>query len=290
MRMVFGLVLLVGVALAGFAVYMAQGYLAQTQSERDQLLAAQAAMPKMVAVVVAKKDLKYGDRFTKDDLDIVPWQADKLPEGTFNAITAPSGADPAIVPVFLETETRPRAVMRNTGKNEPILAKKVTDPGVDAGILANLTPGLSATTINVDAASGVSGFLRPGDKVDVYWSGSSNGNPVTKLLQRAVKVIAIDQSSDADRADQNQVARTVTVEAPPEQVAGLAMAQRSGYLTLALVAQNAGQDTGTIEVDQNKLLGITPDAGPVAVAPDKVCTVKQNRGGEIVDVVIPCPN
>ncbi len=33
MRMVFGLVLILGLALAGFAVYMAQGYISQTQAE-----------------------------------------------------------------------------------------------------------------------------------------------------------------------------------------------------------------------------------------------------------------
>ena len=45
MRMVFGLVLVLGLALAGFAVFMAQNYMAQMQHERDQLLAAQAAAP-----------------------------------------------------------------------------------------------------------------------------------------------------------------------------------------------------------------------------------------------------
>ena len=41
MRMVFGLVLVVGLALAGFAVYMAQGYMADLQNQRDMLLKAQ---------------------------------------------------------------------------------------------------------------------------------------------------------------------------------------------------------------------------------------------------------
>ena len=81
MRMVFGLVLVLGLGLAGFAVYMAQGYIAQTQAERDNLLAEQAAAPQLVDVVVAKKAMKYGDRFTRDDLEVIKWQADKVPEG-----------------------------------------------------------------------------------------------------------------------------------------------------------------------------------------------------------------
>jgi pilus assembly protein CpaB len=77
--------------------------------------------------------------------------------------------------VFFEGETRPRAVLRSLEINEPILLKKVTEPGVDAGITANLTPGMRALAINVDVSTGVSGFLRPNDRVDVYWSGNANG-------------------------------------------------------------------------------------------------------------------
>ena len=36
MRTVFGLVLVVGLALAGFAVYMAQGFISQTQNALDE--------------------------------------------------------------------------------------------------------------------------------------------------------------------------------------------------------------------------------------------------------------
>lgn len=290
MRMVFGLVLILGLALAGFAVYMAQNYMSQMQAERDQLLAAQKSAPTLVDVVVAKKPLKYGDRFTIEDLDVVKWQADKLPEGTFNAIKAPQGGDPAIVPAFFEGETRPRAALRSVEINEPILLKKVTEPGVDAGIMANISQGMRALAINVDVSSGVSGFLRPGDRVDVYWSGNANGREVTKLIQDSVRLIAIDQSADSDRTDETQIARTVTVEATSEQVAALAQAQQSGRLTLALVGTNDTAAVGAIEIDRNTLLGITEEAAPVIAAPEKVCTIKTNKGGQVVETQIACTN
>lgn len=290
MRMVFGLVLILGLALAGFAVYMAQNYMSQMQAERDQLRAAQESAPTLVDVVVAKKPLKYGDRFTIEDLDVVKWQADKLPEGTFNAIKAPQGGDPAIVPAFFEGETRPRAALRSVEINEPILLKKVTEPGVDAGIMANISQGMRALAINVDVSSGVSGFLRPGDRVDVYWSGNANGREVTKLIQDGVRLIAIDQSADSDRTDETQIARTVTVEASSEQVAALAQAQQSGRLTLALVGTNDTAAVGAIEIDRNTLLGITEEAAPVIAAPEKVCTIKTNKGGQVVETQIACTN
>lgn len=299
MRLVFGLVLILGLALAGFAVYMAQGYMAGMQQERDALLAAQAAAPALVDVVVVKKALAYGDRFTREDLDVVKWQADKVPAGAFHKIVAPQAdptapaADPAapdpMKPVFYDGETRPRSALRSYEPFEPLLAKKITEPGVDAGINANLTPGLRAFAVNVDVTTGVSGFLRPGDRVDVYWTGQAGQKNVTKMIQQAVRLIAIDQSADTDRSMETMIARTVTVEVSPEQVAALTQAQATGRLTLSLVGSGDNAQVGNVEIDQNKLLGIT-EAEAAPVVEEKICTVKTNKGGEVVETQIPCKN
>ncbi|MCB2126909.1 MAG: Flp pilus assembly protein CpaB [Rhodobacteraceae bacterium] len=290
MRLVFALVLVLGVALAGFAVYMAQGFIAQTQAERDRLAAEQANAPKLVNVVVAKRAMKYGDRFTRDDLEVIKVQEGKTPTGIFNAVVAPQGGDPAIVPVFWEGETRPRAALRSYEPFEPVLLAKITEPGIDAGINANLSAGMRAFAINVDVTSGVSGFLRPGDRVDVYWSGAVNGQDVAKLIDSAVRLIAINQSADADRSEETMIARTVTVEATPEQVAALALAQQTGRLTLSLVGTGDEQKVGAIEINRNTLLGIVEEAPVQEVAAPKVCTIRTNKGGEIVETVIPCTN
>jgi pilus assembly protein CpaB len=287
MRLVFGLVLVLGVALAGFAVYMAQGFIAQTAAERDALLAAQAQAVVLVDLVVAKTPLKYGDRMTMENLELIKVQEGKVPEGAFNAVMAPLGGDPAIKPVFFEGETRSRAALRSFEMFEPIIATKITEPGVDAGINANLTAGMRAFAINVDVSSGVSGFLRPGDRVDVYWSGNANEKEVTQLIEQGVRLIAIDQSADADRSEETLIARTVTVEASPQQVAALAQAQTTGRLTLSLVGAGDQAKVGDVEIDQNTLLGITQEE-VVQAEPDKVCTIRTNKGGEIVETQIPC--
>ena len=289
MRMVFALFLALGVALAGVAVYMAQQQIARFQHERDYLIAAQASAPRLADVVVLKRALKYGERFTTEDLDVVKMQADRLPEGVFHLITAPQGSAEAKVAAFAQGETRPRAALRAYVANEPILAQKVTQPGVDAGIMANLAPNMRAFTIEVDVSSGVSGFLRPGDRVDVYWSGSVNGEPVTKLIDTNLKLIAIDQSADADRTEETQVARTVTAEVTPEQVAALTLAQSTGRLTLSLMGMQNTADLGTIEIDRNKLLGIQVQEA-IKVEAARVCTIKTRRGTEVIETEIPCTN
>lgn len=287
MRMIFALVLALGVGLAGIAVYMAQKTIAQSQAERDYLLASQAHMPALVDVVIVKHPLKYGERFTIDDLDTAKMQANKVPPGIFNIINAPQGTPEAKAAAFFTGETRPRAALRAYEANEPLLATKITDPGVDAGIMANLAPNMRAFTIQVDASTAVSGFLRPGDRVDVYWSGQVGDQPVTKLIDTNLKLIAIDQSADADRSAETQLARTVTAEVTPEQVAALTLAQSTGRLTLSLVGMKNTADLGAIEVDRNKLLGIQEQAVVKVEAP-KVCTIKTRKGTDVIETEIPC--
>lgn len=289
MRIIFALVLLLGLGLAGFAVYMAQGYIAQIQVERDQLVAAQGTMPQLTEVVVAKRPLKYGDRMTRDDVQTIKWPADSLPAGIFHFVERPADASAEARALFDIGETRPRAALRSFEPFEPILGSKVTDPGIDAGINANLTPGMRAFTIRVDASSGVSGFLRPGDRVDVYWTGRIGDRTATKLIQSAIRLIAINQNSDVDRIAEAEIAQTVTAEVSPEQVAALTQAQSSGTLNLSLVGTGDIAEVGPIEIDQKTLLGIQEDEF-VPEAVKEVCTIRTNKGGEIVVTEVECPN
>jgi len=183
-------------------------------------------------------------------------------------------------------------VLRSYEPFEPLLAAKITEPGIDAGINANLSPGMRAFAINVDVTSGVSGFLRPGDRVDVYWSGNVGGQDVAKLIDRNVRLIAINQSADADRSEETMIARTVTIEATPQQVAALALAQQTGNLTLSLVGAGDETEVGAVQIDRNSLLGIQPEEVVAAPEPEKVCTIKTNRGTGTEEVVkeIPCTN
>lgn len=282
MRMAFGLVLLAGLALAGFAVYMAQGYINSYQAELARERAARAAIVPTVEVFVASRQLRYGDLLTEEDVKLIDWPETSLPEGVFQTLDDlfPQGTDDL------------RTVLRTMEANEPVLAVKVTEPGEDAGVSARLTQGMRAFAIRVDVASGVSGFLSPGDRVDVYWTGtaelaSGESQGVTKLIEASVRLIAIDQSVDEDRSGPT-VARTVTVEATPRQVAALAQAQATGRLSLALVGTRDDSLTEAVEIDQRSLLGIE-EAEIVEVERERVCTVRTRRGAEVVEIPIPCP-
>ncbi|QAX30500.1 Flp pilus assembly protein CpaB [Leisingera sp. NJS204] len=285
MRAVFGLVLIVGVALAGGAVMMAKNYISAYQNELARERAARAEAVPLVDVFVATKPLKYGERLSQDAVRTVRWPEDAIPEGAFithEELFPPHAGDQL------------RVVLRAMETDEAIMALKVTAPGEDAGITSRLQRGMRAFAIKVDVSSGVSGFLRPGDKVDVYWTGMMPGSAgsrgeVTRLIQTNVELVAIDQSAGGD-INEAVIARTVTVAAHPRQVAALAQAQTTGRLSLALVG--AGDDTiaSVVEVDQRSLLGLGALEAPQEVEKEKVCTIRTRRGAEVVEIPIPCTN
>lgn len=274
MRLLFGLVLVAGLALAGFAVMIAKDRFDQYQSA---LQATNDALLVTTDVYVAKRTLRYGEPLTAEDVEKIRWPADYLPEGAFQTEED----------LFPPTTDEPRVVLRAMEKFEPILALKVTDPGEDAGVASRLAAGMRAFAIRVDVTSGVSGFLRPGDRVDVYWTGSGAAETeITRLIESGVKLVAIDQTADSERANP-VVARTVTVEATPEQVARLAQAQSTGRLSLALLGAQETGLSGPVEVDQDKLLGVARETVTIREE-EKVCTVRTRRGAEVVEIPIPC--
>lgn len=288
MRLVFGLVLVLGLGLAGFAVYMAKTYIEGYQTALAQERSSRSPAIQTTEVYVAQRSLEYGERISPKDVRLAAFPTTSLPDGVFRT-------QDELFPKGTEVL---RTVARAMEKNEAVLAIKVTAPGENAGITTMLERGMRAFTIKVDSTSGVSGFLQPGDRVDVYWTGNIRGGgrteghssgEVTMLIEAGVKLIAVDQSSNPDRTEVS-VARTVTVAATPQRVAALAQAQSTGRLSLALVGAQDDTVTGTIEIDQRELLGLAsaPVAAPAPRA--EVCTIKTRRGGDVIETPIPCTN
>lgn len=283
MRSVFLLVLIIGLGLAGFAVYMAKGVFDQYQTALATERATRGAVVPTTEVFIVNKSMRYGQQITKENVRAVKWPEAAVPEGTYTSLDE----------LFPEGEKAFRTALRAMEKGEAVLKVKVTAPGEDAGVSARLASGKRAFAIKVDVASGVSGFISPGDRVDVYWTGSTgsrregSGGEVTQLILSSVHIIAIDQRADIDRTAP-LVARTVTVEVTPDEVGRLNLAQNTGRLTLALVGHSDETVARDVLIDQNTLLGIE-EKEVIAAPKAEVCTVRTRRGAEIVETQIPCP-
>ncbi len=283
MRLVFGLVLLAGIALAGFAVMMAQNYIGAYENalvnERKRAKSALSNVIPTQEIYIAKRAISYGETITADDVMLAAWPSDTLPEDFFDAENP------------LQSEGQePRVALRALEKNEAIQAMEVSKPGQEAGLTALLNPGESAFAIRTDVASGVSGFLRPGDRVDVYWTGQARDEDgrresLTKLIQSRMRLIAIDQKSQTDSTDTIK-AETVTVAATREQVAILAQAQKTGLLSLSLLgsADDFALTDDAIEVNQETILGAVEQEAVV----DPNCYIWKTVGGERLKLQIPC--
>jgi pilus assembly protein CpaB len=198
------------------------------------------------AIVVAARDLKYGDKLSAEALKLVAWSGDSTPKGAFltkEAALEPSGS---------------RVVLASIAENEPVLEQKLLGTGSLNAMSARLTENMKAVTMRVNDVAGVAGFVQPEDRVDVFLTyGGKNTNEaaprgassVVVLLQN-VRVLAIDQVTQ--RKDQASPPKAVTVEVNIEDAQKLVLAGTVGELSLALKRIAAGDDpqvTGTIELD-----------------------------------------
>ncbi|CUH52279.1 Flp pilus assembly protein CpaB [Shimia marina] len=289
MRAIFAAVLLIGLGIAGFAVYMAQNYIKEL--DRQAEMARKNAPPAVDLVdgFIVAREMKFGEKLAIKDVRRVKWPKAAVVDGMFTDAEV----------LFPDGDNQQRVILRTMEKGEVLIAAKLTEPGQEAGIRSRLKEGERAFTIKVDVTSGVSGLLRPGDRVDVYWTGRADNDrsgrgDFTKLIQPNVKLIAVDQSVNEEMKG-GGIARTVTVAVTSEEVPSLNFAQSSGRLSLSLVG--AGDDTvaEVIEVDQKSLLGLQEEAQPVAreivqVAPERVCTIKNRKAGQVIEIPIPCTN
>ena len=307
MRAVFALVLVVGMALAGVAVYMAQSYVGQSQAEVARAKALQQKTGKLVQVYAINKSMKFGDPLTKDDVEVIYVQESFLPAGAYvvpkegqvveyKPAAVSDNKDEIVIatptgPLFPENVDKPRYIMRSMEPHEILLASRVTEPGQVAGLTGKLEKGMRAFQIKVSSSSGVADFVMPENFIDIYWTGVTSGSvngEVTQLIESTIRVIAVDQASGEGQS-LGGTASTVTVAATPEQVARLAQAQATGKLSMSLVADGAEQVSGPVEVDGNKLLGIEKQE-IVAVEAVKTCSIKTRKGDTTVETPIPCTN
>jgi len=177
----------------------------------------------LTKVVVARTTLFFGNRINAEQVRVVDWPADSVPQGAFNS------ADELLA------GEEPRTVLRTIEAHEPILASKISGAGEKATLSAIITEEMRAMTIRVNDVIGVAGFIVPGDRVDVLLTREEAGvkDQITDILLQNVKVLGVDQLAN-DNQEKPVVVQAVTLEVSPEQSQKLTLASQVGSLTLAL--------------------------------------------------------
>ena len=220
-------VLTVALAAGGVAAMLAG------RSEKPRKV--NVAPPPKVAsvdVLVAKSNIDIGRRITPSDVVWQKWPA--------NANTGN----------FIRRKEHPRAIEGLSGAiarspfvaGEPIRnAKLVMAKG--SGYMAAILPsGMRAVSIGVSAQSAASGFILPGDHVDVILTARDRALEkqtgtevhVSKTILSDVRVLAIDQQIGEKNGQKVVIGKTATLELTPSQVETIELARQTGSLALAL--------------------------------------------------------
>ncbi len=186
---------------------------------------AEAAIPMVSTgeVVVAKADLAWGTKLTPEMLQVVNYPAGNLPVGYYKNVE----------------DLKDAVLLQNMMTNEPILRSKLASgTNVGSGVAAVTDPMKRAMSVKVDEVIGVSGFIKPGDHVDVMVTiepDSHSQNPVAKMILGNLKVLAAGMQfeNNGNEKDPKPV-QVMTLEVDIEEAEKLALASTQGKLRLAL--------------------------------------------------------
>ncbi|WP_108816427.1 Flp pilus assembly protein CpaB [Loktanella sp. Alg231-35] len=280
MRAVFGLVLLIGMGLAGFAVYLVNEQMQSLEARANQERERARSAIQTVDIYAPSRNLTYGDLLLPEDVQIIKYARDHLPEGVFSTEEE----------MFPEGVTVPRVVKIPMQVNEPILAVKVTEAGAPRGLTALLDPGMRAFPLPDLMTRAFAGELRNSDRIDLYWVGSVSGaGNISRLVKSGLEIIAIEEPDEEGRGG----GRGVVVQVSQEDFADLQVLQSAGTLSLTPVARNDedGGDTN-IETNIQDILGIEEvvvEQAPEEVEPER-CFVTQRNGTERIEVEFDCPD
>jgi pilus assembly protein CpaB len=233
------LLFLLALVLAGGTGMLVRAWLAQQRATEATAAATPPPSPQKL-VIVAHGEIARGQILKPDDLS---WQA--WPEGRINPAYIQSGTKPL--------ESFAGWVARSPiGDGDPVTESKIIAPGGRGFLAAALQPGMQAVSVPVTPASDVSGFILPGDHVDVviaHTLPAAADNPgmqrrAAETVLHDVRVLGVDQKLDS-KSGEAIVAHTATLEVTPKQAEIIAVAGELGKLSLSLrsLGNSAAEET-----------------------------------------------
>ncbi|MBD3813901.1 MAG: Flp pilus assembly protein CpaB, partial [Betaproteobacteria bacterium] len=215
------IIFLVSLFVAGIAVLLVNSYLSGVEKKAE----VQAEQQKLSRIAVATQPLQFGDKLTPENVRLQNFPAASVPQGAFHSME--------------DVLKDGRVALRPLVPGEPILADKVSGTDGRAVLSANLPNGMRAVSVPVSAITGVSGFVRPGDTVDVLLTrqipgeGARGDDLMTDVILERVQVLAIDQVA-SEQATEPKVGQTAVLQVNLADAQRLAIASKIGTLSLAL--------------------------------------------------------
>jgi pilus assembly protein CpaB len=217
MRNRVGVILVLALVSGLLAAYLAFRFLRQDTVPG----VVQAAEAPTVQVVVAARDMNFGELITDQDLRVIDWPASSLPEGFASSPEDVVGRG-LITPVRL---------------NEPFLSSKIASSEAGAGVPLGIEEGMRAMAVRVNDVIGVAGFIMPHQRVDVLVTldqGAQITEPITQVVLQDIEVLGIGQMTAVNDENQAVQVPVVTLIVSPNDAERLTLAETKGQIRLAL--------------------------------------------------------
>jgi pilus assembly protein CpaB len=153
--------------------------------------------------------------------------------------------------------------------NKAIPQDAIIRPGEHGFIVAALLPGMRAISMAVSQVTSVSGYIAPGDRIDLLLTHEVEDKAekpeltprrYSETILEDLRLLAIEQIVDP-KTGKPQAGETVTLEVTPDQAEVVTLGAAMGILSLSLRSVPAGE-SGT-DYDEHQLstasdLGISP--------------------------------
>lgn len=271
-RVVLGIVAALCMAAA---VWLANRYIGEKErvlAEKEKAVMSNYQAP--VEIVVAAKDIAEGTTLEPSHLQLAT-----VPERFVQPYA-----------VRAQNELVGKVTAAPIAANEQVLINKVRRPEeIPSGAtLSSVTPkGKRAVTIVVDTITGVGGFVRPGDIVDILWTLKLPESAQTLTLFQDIPVLAVGGEMLGHRGrpsggEKEKNEYTVTLALTPQETSFLLYARDQGRIQLSLRPKSEqGTRVNVVPANVNTLLemqlGIKP-AGPASAAPATTRQVEVYKG------------
>jgi len=229
----------------------------------------------MQKVVVAAYDVPWSTVLTKDMVRTTTFLRDSLPNGYY--------LDPAHV--------IGRTLIQPIRANEPITEARLAPTSVKTGgVAAVVTMKKRAMSVKVDKVVGVSGYVHPGNRVDVLVTlNEQRGevtSPVTKIVLENILVLASGpEFNETKKGEKSALVDVITLEVAPDEGEKLALASTEGKIQLALRNFSDNESVATSGAKIPNLLGSAAYAAPAQAASKAVSRPAARKSNSIVAAV-----
>ena len=196
----FILMLLIALLMASVAAWLASRWINEKTLPQKSL-----------QVVVAALDIPFGVKVADYQLKIISWNGEAVPE-VINRVTK-----------------------NNFYAGELITEKRMSEYLAGSMLSALIKKDYRAISVRVDDVVGVSGFILPGNNVDVLATkiDRATNHASSQTLLQNITVLAVDQDV-AQGKEKPSVVRAVTLELKPDQAKIMVSALQEGTIQLSL--------------------------------------------------------